>query len=83
MDKDEFQAWKDSPATQWVLGRLRLKASEVDQALKERLSLSTGYSPQDWAALQPLAAHDRGYVSAIHELADLEHADIAPEEANG
>lgn len=80
MDKEEFQAWKDSPATQWVLQWLQTKASEVEEGLKQRLSLSTGLDPAQWQALQPLAAHDAGYVRAIGELVDLEFTDIVPEE---
>lgn len=80
MDKDEFQAWKDHPATQWVLRWLQNKASEVEEGLKSRLSLSTGASPAEWVSLQPLAAHDRGYISAIGEMVALEFEDISEEE---
>ncbi len=80
MDKEEFQAWKDSPATQWVLRWLKAKSLEVEEGLKSRLSHSTGSSPTEWAALQPLAAHDRGYISAIGAMVDLEFEDISEEE---
>lgn len=80
MDKEEFQAWKDSPATQWVLAYFREVEQRMDQALKERLSQSSSYSPAEWAELQPRAAHDLGYLVAVREFIAVEHHDIAEEE---
>ncbi len=79
MDKDEFQAWKDSPATKWVLDYLRQTSGEVDQGLKRRLSASTGMAPSQWAELQPLAAHDAGYLRALRQIIELEYEQIEDE----
>jgi hypothetical protein len=80
MDKDEFQAWKDSPATRWALSRLQEAAQRVEQGLKDRLYLSTGLPPEQWASLQAQAAYDRGYVAAIGELVDLKAEDVGIEQ---
>lgn len=73
MDKEEFQAWKDSPATQWVLAYLKRVSERMDKGLKERLSLSPTLDPQEWAALQPMAALDAGYLKALRLIIDLEY----------
>lgn len=82
MDKDEFQAWKDSPATQWVLARLSEIHQRVEQGVRDRLFLSTGLPSQEWQSLQAQAACDRGYVSALKEVIELEHQDIGEPERN-
>ena len=79
MDKEEFQAWKDSHPTQWVLRRLKAISERVDSGLKQRLFLSTQVDPAQWAALQSQAAHDAGYLRAIEQVISLEHEDIEDE----
>lgn len=73
MDKDEFQAWKDSPATQWVLNHLRQKSESTEERLRAVLYHSTGLPPQEWASLQARAGHDRGLVVAFNYVLDLEY----------
>lgn len=77
MDKEEFQAWKESPATRFVLAALQGKATAINLQCRDALFNSTQFAPQDWAALQAGANFDRGYVKAIEELVTLEHEDVA------
>ncbi len=77
MDKEDFQAWKDSPATQYVLGYLRSVATRVETGIKDRLFENSLASPDRWAALQVQASHEAGYVEALREFIELEHEDIA------
>lgn len=81
MDKEDFQAWKDSPATRFVLAALQGKATDINLMCRDRLFNSTQGSPEDWAALQARASFDAGYVKAIEELVQLEHKDV--EDSNG
>jgi hypothetical protein len=76
MDADEFQAWKDSPATQWVLRKLAEKAAEIETAAKEQLFYGTGLSPADWAAMQARVGFDRGTVNGLTFVLDLKPRDM-------
>lgn len=81
MDKDSFQQWKDSQATQWVLQWLRDRASAVEEEQKRLLFQSALHlDPDQWSARQVSAGHDAGYVRAIAEMLDLNFEDISPEE---
>jgi hypothetical protein len=60
-DKEEFQAWKAQPLTQWVLSRLRQQTQEQAQDLQERLLNSAAQPPADWAQQQPQAAYLKGH----------------------
>lgn len=76
MDQEEFQAWKDSPATQWVLLRLARKAAELESMLRERLYQSTTLPADQWANQQAQVACDRGIVTGINFVVALEHEEI-------
>lgn len=80
MDKDDFQAWKDSPETREVIRKLSLVATRMEQACKDQLMESAGSDPQAWAALQSKASFDRGYVQAIREIEELDFDDISEDE---
>lgn len=77
MDKEDFAQWKDSHATQWVLGRLQAIADRVEAGMKSELFASPGLASADWMALQANAADAGGYVRAIREIVQLEIDDIA------
>ncbi len=80
MDKDEFQAWKDSPTTQWVHDRLKEIAARVEEGMKARLFESTCTSAAEWAALQGQASFDAGYVKALLQVFTLEYSEISEED---
>ena len=76
MDKEDFLAWKDQPATQLVLQRLLSKAQELEELCRSQLYQSTGNSPEEWASLQSRAAYDRGLVSGLNFVVNLEFEEI-------
>jgi hypothetical protein len=76
MDKEDFLAWKDQPATQWVLERLLLKAQELEEQCRSLLYQSTGNSPEEWSLLQSRAGFDRGVVTGLNFLINLELEEI-------
>lgn len=80
MDKEEFQAWKASPATQWVLARLRNRALAVEERLCRELYQSTGLSTQEWASLQSRAGFDRGVATGLNFVVELEHEEVDEQE---
>lgn len=76
MDKEDFLAWKDQPATQWVLERLSLKAQELELLCSQQLYQATGSSPAEWSALQSRAAYDRGTATGLNFVVNLEFEEI-------
>lgn len=71
-DKEEFQAWMDSPMTKWVRDKLRLKAQETAQQQQEMLLNSAVTSPLQWSEAQPRAAHLLGLCEGLMQIVDLE-----------
>jgi hypothetical protein len=63
MDKEDFQAWKDSPATQWVMGYMRSVADRVEAGVKDRLFGNVLLAPDSWANLQVQVSDEAGYTS--------------------
>lgn len=80
MDKDEFQAWKDSPATQWVLRRLKARLEELESAQKDLLFQSPLSRPAEWAALQVSAAHEYGVATTLGFVVGLEFKQLLEED---
>ena len=79
MDAEQFETWKESPATRWVMARLAAMASRAEADTKERLFLSGGLSVAEWQALQSPAAYERGYVQALRFVIDLEMEQVSDE----
>ena len=79
MDKEDFQAWKDSQATQWVLSRLEQWADRVAEDLGQALMNSVQLEPAQWASLQARAAYDRGVIAALNQIVTLEYKEIEDE----
>lgn len=79
MDKDEFLAWKESPATRWVLSRLKAIAQEEAQRLQDQLYNLSLQPPVDWAAQQPQASYLRGRCDRTIEVVSLNFEDVAEE----
>jgi hypothetical protein len=79
MDPEEFQAWKDSPATQWVLKRANERARRIEDTLRDTLYGATGLTAQEWADLQGRAAYDRGSVAGIDFVTKLTFEEINDE----
>lgn len=77
MDSEDFQIWKESTATQWVLKALGAIGSRVQDGMKDRLVGSALLDGAGWAALQVNAADAAGYVRAINEMIELEFEDVS------
>ena len=65
LDKEEYQAWRDSPATRWVLDRLEAEALELAQRVGENLFNSPTKPPLEWAQDQVRVAHSKGYFDGL------------------
>lgn len=76
MDAEDFQIWKESPATQWVLKRLQAKADIIKAGLAEQLYHSTDRTPAEWAEIQARAAKDRGIAVGMETVCNLEFEEI-------
>jgi hypothetical protein len=76
MDAEDFQIWKESTATQWVLSRVLARANGVKAALAEELYHSTNLTPAEWAALQARAGFDRGLATGMETVCNLEFEEI-------
>jgi hypothetical protein len=77
MDKEEFEAWKTSQSTQWVLARLAERSKAISDALKEYLSNATITTPPaEWSGLQSRGAFDRGYMAGLDFAVELEFEEI-------
>lgn len=79
MDAEQFETWKNSPATQWVMVRLTAIADRVERGSKDALFMSGGISIAEWQALQARAAEDRGYVKALRMVTDLDLEQVSDE----
>jgi hypothetical protein len=84
MDKEEFDAWKTSQSTQWVIERLRVRAQALEEAVKGYLYHGTGQAQGEWATMQSRAGHDRGIVTGLNYVVTLEHEEVdASDERSG
>lgn len=79
MDSEDFQIWKESTATQWVLKRVQANADVVKAKLAEHLYHATTLPPDEWAALKGRAAFDRGIATGMETVCNLEFEDINDE----
>ena len=76
LDKEEFQAWKDSPATQWVMVRLRQQATDSAQRVADRLLQLVSQSPDEIVAAQPELAATKGFSEALITVSDLRYESL-------
>jgi len=82
MDKEEFEVWKTSQSTQWVLARLAERSKAISDALKEYLSnAAITATPVEWAGFQPRGAYDRGFAAGINFVVELEFEEIDDNDA--
>lgn len=74
MDKDEFEAWRDSPATQAVFAYLREQADAREaRGGKFLWGSAVGSGQEQWHRNQIEAAYMRGRVEGLREVLGLEH----------
>lgn len=82
MNAEEFEAWKTSQATQWVLRKVAEKAAELEQRTRDQLYHATGQTPEEWAVLQARAGCDRGTVIGMNFVVGLELEEIDEPNSN-
>ena len=80
LDKEEYQAWKDSPATRWVLDRLRGQATDQAETLATLLMTLTSYPPAEWAQEQPQASYSKGFAEGLMSVVEREYEDLLTDE---
>ncbi len=68
VDKEDFQAWKASPVTQWFLGRFQQQAEADLQQIQDLVANSLSHPPQTWADLQPTLAHRKGQCDGLMQM---------------
>jgi hypothetical protein len=82
VDPEEFQAWKDSRMTQWVLSCLK---HQWEQKVEEQKSIlfhsPRQLDPTQWASLQASAAFVQGQCDVLDYVAGLKLEDLQSEEA--
>jgi len=80
LDKEEFQAWRDSKATRWVMDRLEAELTELAQRVGENLFNSPIRLPKEWAADQISVAHSKGYFDGLARVVSADHESLLTEE---
>lgn len=65
LDKEEFRAWRDSPATRWVMERLEAESLELAQRVGEGLFNSPLRPLEQWQADQVQVAYSKGYFDGL------------------
>lgn len=80
VEPEEFQAWKDSPLTRWVVERLHSQAKVTTQAVQDQLWAQLAGQPGQWADSQAVLAHQRGQVEGVLRLVFLEYDDLLTED---
>ena len=80
LDKDEFQAWKDSPATRWVLERHKSQATERTQQLQDLLLGLASHRPEEWTQEQPAAAHNKGFCEGVISVVEADYEELLTED---
>lgn len=79
VDQEEFQAWLDHPVTAWVRRRLQTQAQESGQMQADSLLDLSPSTPQQWAELQPRAAHRKGLCDGLMQFVLLDYDHVREE----
>lgn len=80
IEKDEFEAWRESPMTEWFMGKLKTQAGEQEALIKEQMFLRAGAPPLEWAADQPGMAKALGFCDALSWVTELKLEDLQDED---
>ena len=81
VDPEDFQAWKDSPMTQWVISCLREQADREMADQKKFLFHSPRQMAADqWASLQASAAFVQGQVDRTDYIVGITLAQLQTED---
>lgn len=80
LDKEEFQAWKDHPATRWVMSRLVQQATGSTLAIQARLLDLVSQPPSVLKSERPSLAQAKGYSEGLITAANLEYESLLTDE---
>lgn len=81
VDPEDFQAWKDSQLTQWVLSRLLdLREQKVADKKAALFHSAAALDPSQWASQQPDAAFVQGQCDAFDFVANVTLDQLQEEE---
>lgn len=80
LDKEEFQAWKDSPATRWVMDRLSRQATDSALRIQERLLDLISQEPALLRSERPSLAQAKGYSEGLITAANLAYESLLTDE---
>ncbi len=80
LDKEDFQAWKEHPATRWVLDRLQSKATVQAESLQDLLLQMVGFPPTQWAEEQPQASLAKGFCEGLMAVVEIDYEDLLTDE---
>lgn len=72
LDREELDAWKASPITQWVLAQCRAEAERIAGNVKDNLFYGAASNPNYWAEQQPNAAYQLGIHSGLLHFIDVQ-----------
>jgi len=80
LDKEEYLAWKDHPATRAVFQRHKDQADQLGQMLADSLVNSLAVPPDQWAAGQPHKALQAGHCSGVLSVLNADWDDLLTED---
>lgn len=80
LDKEEFQAWKDSPATRWVMARLSQQATSEALRIQQRLMDLLSQPPSALKSERPSLAQAKGFSEGLITAANLEYESLLTDE---
>lgn len=73
MDKEDFQAWKTSQATQWVIKELTDQTAQWEADCKSQLFQAS--AQPGWEQLQVQAAYLKGRCDGVNLIREMEFED--------
>lgn len=80
MTREDFESWRDQPATQWFMRMLEAKAAEIRTQASDRVFDSQGLSILEWAGMQAPIAHERGRWRELEAVISMRYEDIADDD---
>ena len=80
MDREEFDAWKESTATREIFAKLAEQGKDQLMTLSDTFLAMLAGTPAEWAAAQPAGAYTRGAAEQKAALSALTYDDLFEEE---
>lgn len=80
MDKEEFQAWKEAPATQQILALLKRREAAERGLIQDLLFNQLPSQPEQWQAQQPQLAHRAGLCEGLMQVILLDYEQLVEDD---